>query len=146
MSKIRPDPWQKLPQLTPPKVTKAVKQPIDEIPGFRSDFATVDIPNYGGIGAKDTQDTGQIPIRLLELAVNELKKIEDTFLNYGLIVIQLDSDASKDNPFYIQREDGWTLIAPDVKTREEGMIQLIQALNSLDRELLNKYKLRTYKL
>lgn len=144
------DPWQSVAQTPRVKTPQTIKEGNTEaetgVPGFERLNAAIEVKGYGGISVVGTQDVGVIPARLLKLMITEQKNIESILTNYGIVVVQLTRDSVLDTPFYIQNKDGWTIAVPSVKNREQGMIQLIQALAAMDRALLEKHKLKVYKL
>jgi mannitol/fructose-specific phosphotransferase system IIA component (Ntr-type) len=49
-----------------------------------------------------------------------------------------------ETPFYLQRADGWLLAVPEAGSRDEGILQLIQAFVKLDQDPKLQTKLRRY--
>lgn len=111
--------------------------------------ATLALDGYGGVTVDGTDDLTSIGAQILAFCVDNLTSIENTLLQYGILVTQLQPGNLK-SKFYVQREDGWTLAVPGVLNRETGRLQLIQALAALYVDpkichLMKKYRIRPYK-
>lgn len=148
------DPWQlsaastevRKPKL-PPEVSPTVARHSDDIEKDleKKKRATIDVKNYGGIVVGGTTDATEAAATLLRFCVDHAKYVEPILLNYGVILIQL-TQTKLGTPFYIQRADGWTLAIPDVPTREQGCLQLIQAVNAMTKDSFLGPKLDIYQI
>jgi hypothetical protein len=112
--------------------------------------ATISVPQYGGITVDGLAEIQQAVAHLLKFCVDNRNQIEDIFLQYGVVLVQLEP-GQLESPFYIQRRDGWTLAIPDALNREAGCVQLIQAFLALNqdpkiRKILKMYQIRPYKM
>lgn len=111
---------------------------------------SVALPNYGGITVGGTNNSQELGRRLLEFCVVNQKIVEPYLLQYGIVVVKLGIGIKLNTLFYIQRSDGWTLAVPEVSSREQGLLQLIQAFlelanNPSTQALLAKANIRPYK-
>ena len=145
------DPWrskkESLPSKPQPKETPSAP-PEDE--HYDRRFATIELKGYGGITIEDTTDPAQAAMRLLRFCTQEKDAIEPIFTNYGVIVANVKKPPAR-LTFYVHASDGSLLACPLAKTRDEGLLQLIQALMHLStiprlRDKLQKAKINPYKL
>lgn len=109
------------------KITTAVDS--DNADDTSQQQVTLHFKNYGGITIKDADSNGAAALIMLNTLVDNEEEVSDVLLNYGLILTKLDS--APPSKFFIQRDDGWTLAAPDVPSRDIGFFQFIQALLEL---------------
>lgn len=146
----------------PPTLPSAPPIPVEEPPSLltpHEDNAQteavkktyIQLENYGSIVVTGI-DTPQDAIKLiLEFCIKNLKDVEQTLLQFGIVVVKLKPNQAVNTEFYIRRSDGWILAVPEVTTRREGLLQLIQALLALNinprtRELLKAYNIQPQKL
>jgi len=111
----------------------------------------LDVPQYGGISVRGTDNPQEAAKRILEFCIKYVKNIEATLLQYGILVVRLDLNKPFETPFAIRRSDGWVLAIPEVTTREQGLLQLVQAFLALQttagiKPLLETYDIYPYKL
>ena len=109
------------------------------------------VPQYGGINVRGTDNTQEAAKRILEFCIKYIKNIEATLLQYGILVVRLKPNEPIEATFAIRRSDGWLLAIPDVTTREQGLLQLVQAFLALQtiavvKPLLETYDIYPYKL
>ena len=121
------DPWrsQKVAAPSPPKVTPPTPAELDlendeDLDGEK--FATIELVGYGGVTAEGTNSTKIAAARLLDFCVKERELLDPIFLDFGIILAQRKIQALPHIKFYIQRNDGWTLAIPGVRTRDEGAL------------------------
>lgn len=93
-----------------------------------AELCTITLKGYGAITFGRASTTTGAAGRMLEFAVGYRKDLEEIFTEYGVVVAQMSTQAVDDLKFYIQRKDGWVLAIPGAGTRDEGCLQLIQAL------------------
>jgi len=111
----------------------------------------LDVPQYGGISVRGTDNTQEAAKRILEFCIKYIKNIEATLLQYGILVVRLKPNEPIEATLAIRRSDGWLLAIPDVTTREQGLLQLVQAFLALQaiaavKPLLETYDIYPYKL
>jgi hypothetical protein len=112
-------------------------------------YASIELKNYGGVVVSGTSSTTQAAAQILKFCVDHSALIERIFLDFGVVVTRLEP-GTLDAPFYIQRVDGWTLAVPQAETRDQGCLQLIQALLKLKSsaalsDKLAQYQIKPYK-
>lgn len=108
------------------------------------------VPNYGGLTVTGTDQSPEAAKRILEFCINHLQKVEPILLQYGIVVLKLGTDEINAK-FYIRRSDGWILAIPQVTTKEQGLLQLVQSFLAMEvvpqlREFLRQYQIKAYKL
>lgn len=108
---------------------QAANDPGDDINGDMEGVkqTTVELKNYGGIVVKGAESSAHAAAHILQFCVDNNTDIEKVLTRYGVVVAKIHPGQLK-APFYIQRRDGWTLAVPMARTRDEGCLQLIQAL------------------
>jgi hypothetical protein len=104
----------------------------DDMEGTRQ--ATIELKNYGGVTVKGAASSAHAAAQILKYCVDNSAAIDKVLTRYGLVVTKLHPGQLK-APFYIQRQDGWTLAIPMARTRDEGCLQLIQALLAIRVEI-----------
>jgi hypothetical protein len=148
------DPWRSAPVPTAPLPSKTValpsQEPIDNAESLPVQSVSATLPNYGGITVLGTGNPQELGRRVLEFCVQNAKIVEPYLLQYSIVIVRLPLTTKLNTPFYIQRSDGWTLAVPDVTTKEQGLLQLIQAFLELTqtpntRTLLEQAGIRPYK-
>jgi len=92
--------------------------------------ATIELKKYGGITVTGAASPSHAAAQVLKLCVDNLKLVESTLTTFGIIVTKMQP-GKLTTPFYVQRDDGWTLAIPMVRNRDEGCLQLIQAMLAL---------------
>ena len=145
MTKPRPgiinNPWLPPPPLPQTKPLAPREPPKSEdTTDAKRGTATIQISNYGGISSDTVSEPKEIAGQLLEFCVRNLPQIEDTLAEYGVVVAKVP-DAELDLKFYVRRADKWTLAVPLAHTREDGLLQLVQALLAVQRIPAMKKKL-----
>jgi hypothetical protein len=108
-------------------------------------YATIELKNYGGVVVAGTDSTTQAAGQVLKFCVDHHTQVERIFLDFGVVVTRLDP-GTLNAPFYIQRADGWTLAIPEAETRDQGCLQLIQALLKLKSSAMLSDKLAQYRI
>jgi len=91
--------------------------------------ATLRLPGYGAITVRYAEDSTEAAVILLEFLQRNLAGAEPTLLHHGVLVTNTALPANA--LFRIQRPDGWFLTVPGAHTREQGLLQLIQAFIQL---------------
>jgi len=112
--------------------------------------ATIELKGYGGITVAGVEQLPHAAAQVLKFCVDHAKNIDDIFMQYGVLLTQMPI-TELTTKFYIQRADGWLLAVPEAKTRDEGCLQLIQAMAEAYRvpnlrEQMTKYRIRPYKV
>lgn len=112
--------------------------------------STIELKGYGGITVDGVSKLGHAAAQVLQFCVDNHTKIDSTLLKYGVLVAKVPVTPLK-LQFYVQRQDGWLLAVPEAQTRDEGCLQLIQAMmeiyrDSFLRQVLTKYRIRPYKM
>lgn len=132
---------------------KAVASAVEEFEEDISDpkHATLELKGYGGITVDGVSAPLNAAAQILKFCVENKSKIEQTLLQYGIILVKMSQLAKLTTKFYIQRDDGWTLAIPDASTRDNGCLQLIQALLEINSDPAMKgsmqhYRIRPYKM
>ena len=91
---------------------------------------TLRVPRYGGITVKRASDATGAFLGILALCEKHLPAWDSTLTRFGVLVAQLD-----ENPkiaFFVRRtRDGGTIAVPDARTKEEALLQIVQALLEL---------------
>ncbi len=145
------DPWRTAELPPPPAITRPVPaEPVDSDTVDSAQYVSTAIPNYGGITVSGTNNPQELGRRLLEFCVKNQKIVEPYLLQYGIVVVKLALGTKLNTQFYIQRSDGWTLAVPDIRDREQGLLQLIQAFlalatNTVTNALLEAASIQPYK-
>lgn len=111
--------------------------------------ASVLLKGYGGVALLGTDSPKKVAVQIINCCAEYEPQMGDTLAKYGIVVAQLEE--APDMTMYIRRRDGWTLCIPDARTREEGLLQLIQALLEIDSDpnlkpYLRKFGLTPFKL
>lgn len=149
---ILKDPWRSMPVEPPP--TNKPTTPTDTSPLTddlrETQYATIELKGYGGITIDGVSKAKHAAAQLLKFCVDHEKLIADILVQFGVLLTKI-AVTKLDTPFYIQRADGWLLAVPEAKTRDEGCLQLIQAMVKVDQHpklqvLLRKYHIRPYKM
>jgi len=97
-------------------------------------IGTLSVKNYGGITVIGAPTPTHVAAQVLRFLVDNLKEVDRMVTEYGVVITRLGpNDSVARTPFYVQRQDGWTLAMPAVSSRDAGCVQLIQALLSLQR-------------
>jgi hypothetical protein len=92
------------------------------------------VRNYGGITVIGAPSPTHVAAQVLRFLVDNLKEVDRILTDYGVVVTRLNAhDSIARTPFYVQRQDGWTLAMPAVSSRDAGCVQLIQALLNLQK-------------
>ena len=146
------DPWRQPlapPEPKPTAVPQASEEELANADISNPAFATITLPGYGGITLYGSDDPQVLVQRLLEFCVLHRKQIDSILTQYGILVVHL-ALSRPPTPFFIQRGDGWTLTVPGATTRNEGLLQLIQALLDISQRpslkpLLDKYGIQPFK-
>lgn len=157
------DPWRTTPRPAASPSTPAARKTPTETPlvdATHEDdidvdsegrkYSTIELKNYGGIVVEGTASTTQAAAQVLKFCVDNHKEIDRIFLDFGVVVTKLEPGYLQ-APFYIQRSDGWTLAIPQATSRDQGCLQLIQALlrlksnASLSRKL-TEYRIKPYRV
>ncbi len=107
--------------------------------------ATIELKNYGGITVTGAQSPSHAAAQVLQFCVDNLKLVDQTLISFGIVVTKLHP-GKLTTPFYVQRNDGWTLAVPMVKTRDDGCLQLIQAMLALRTDPAAGAKMRELKI
>lgn len=108
-------------------------------------YATIALKNYGGITVAGVLEINHAAAQILKFCVDHIKQVDDILVKYGVVVAQLPLE-KLNTPFYIQRADGWLLAVPAAKTRDEGCLQLIQALVTVSQHPKLRAELKTYQI
>jgi len=144
------DPWR---TVTPPASAQVTAAPTvsEEVAHKAGDdinedmqevvTATITLKNYGGITVTGAKTPAHAAAQVLEFCVDNLRAAEATLISFGIVVAKLQRGPMT-TPFYVQRKDGWTLAIPMVRTRDEGCLQLIQALIALNTHPTMRAKMR----
>lgn len=163
-SKKRPgifhDPWRATKTMVPTR--ESVPPPVEEppstipIPEDNGQDETIkkvqiQLANYGGLTITGTDSSAEAAKLILEFCIKYLKNIENTLLQYGIIVVKLSASQPLNAVFYIRRSDGWVLAVPEARTRDQGLLQLIQAFLALQvnpgtKQLLQQYHIQPHKI
>ena len=148
-------PARKEPEPLPPDLPIAVRTISTDDSPIENDIqvpshATIELKGYGGITVDGVEQMNHAGAQVLKFCVDHHKKIDDIFVQYGVLLTQLPV-SELNLKFYIQRADGWLMAVPEAKTRDEGCLQLIQAMmevyrNTFLREQMRKYRIRPYKM
>jgi hypothetical protein len=151
------DPWrtQVTPKTTskpaPPDPSHPPPAPPQDTDSYDQRFATIELAGYGGITVEGTSDIPVAAVRILRFCCQEKSRIEDLFAEFGVVITKTAQNSFAPQNFYIQASDGWLLAVPGAKTRDQGALQLIQAMMHLNtlpefRDKLHKAKIRPYKM
>jgi hypothetical protein len=113
-------------------------------------YATIALKGYGGITIEGVTELKHAAAQLLKFCVDQEKLVDDILVQFGVLLAQMPVGNLK-TKFFIQRADGWLIAVPEAKTRDEGCLQLIQAMVKIDQSpplhlLLRKYHIRPYKM
>ncbi len=151
MPGVMSDPWRNQKSAPPPpkpQVTPPAPSEVDPIEEDLQDakYATIELKGYGGITAEGTNNTQIAASRLLNFCVENRDAIEPIFTQYGVIVAHMQLQRFDHIKFYIQRRDGWIVAIPDARTRDDGALQLIQAMLQVQAEPKLREKMRAVKL
>jgi hypothetical protein len=151
------DPWRALTSkqspsdsTEPPAPTLSEKAAVDAGDDINGDMegkktSTIELKNYGGITVQGAESPSHAAAQVLKFCVDNLKIVEETLISFGVLVTRLHP-GKLTTPFYVQRADGWTLAIPMVKNRDEGCLQLIQALLALRTNPIASAKMRELKI
>jgi hypothetical protein len=152
------DPWRSVPEPEPqaplPLVesAKPVPNTPDELEEDIADpkYSTIAVKGYGGITVDGVSTALNAASQILKFCVEKRHIIEPTLLNYGIVVCKM-TPGKLTTKFYIKRADGWTLAIPDATNRDNGCLQLIQALLEVQTDPAMKremqlYHIRPYKM
>lgn len=155
MPGILADPWRRSSAPTkavhiPEREVNPDPSPIDVDIQEDAQHSTIELKGYGGITVDGVSKLGHAAEQILQFCVDNHAKIDSTFLKYGVLVAKVPVAQMK-LQFYVQRKDGWLLAVPEAQTRDEGCLQLIQAMmeiyrDSSLRQALTKYRIRPYKM
>ena len=156
------DPWRTNAPVAPPKpkakpepsapeisTPVAGEEPI-EFEDVKADLrATIMLKGYGGISLAGTDETKKVAVHIINCCVKYERYFEPLLTKYGIVVAKLEGTVNL--PMYIKRKDGWTLCIPDARTRDDGLLQLIQALLAIDsnsdlKPYLREFGLSPFKL
>lgn len=124
---------------------------IEDPENARDSSAIIDVKGYGGVTVQGISNTAVAGAQILEFCIQYNDIAEPILLKYGLLLTQLAPGKTVTASFFILREDNWLLAAPGATTRDEGCLQLIQALLDLQnspamKQAMSKYNIRVYKL
>jgi len=162
------DPWRSAPVEPPPPRANLKEQPplpenlpaavrtisTDDSPILEdlqdAVHSTIELKGYGGITVDGVEQMNHAAAQVLQFCVDHYEKIDDIFVKYGVLLAQLPINELT-TKFYIQRADGWLMAVPEAKSRDEGCLQLIQAMleayrNPKLRESMRKYRIRPYRM
>lgn len=90
---------------------------------------TLRVPGYGGLTVKPASDATSAFLGVLALCEKH-PEWDPVLTRYGVLVAKLE--ALPKVAFYVQRSrDGMTLALPDARSRQEALLQLVQALLEL---------------
>jgi hypothetical protein len=153
------DPWRtsqvKAPISADTQATKSPEPPALAPPDDNGQTEAIkkvhlSLPNYGGLTITGTDSSQQAAKIILEFCIKYLQNIEPVLLQYGIVVVKLNANTETNALFFIQRSDGWILAIPEAKTRDQGLLQLIQAFlalqaNPVTNKLLQVYHIQPHK-
>jgi hypothetical protein len=155
------DPWRTSPSASVPPPKEEVSEPkeLSVTPAISEDNAQNEgikrvqilLVNYGGITVTGTDSSPEAAKIILEFCINHLKNIENILLQYGIVVVKLKPTQETNAIFYIRRSDGWILAIPEARTRNQGLLQLIQAFlalqaNTHTKSLMQDYHIQPHKI
>jgi hypothetical protein len=125
------DPWRSSSAPAPlsqleTKITKSNSTVQNAVEDTEHQQVTLHFKGYGGISVEGVSTNGEAAGKLLNFLVENEKDLEEILTDNGFVLVKI-STAPK-SPFYIQRADGWALVAPEVASRDIGFFQFIQAL------------------
>jgi len=144
--RVEPDVPQKQapvrPAPTPSPIDSRFSDDIDQDTA-RKKSSTIELKNYGGIKVDNVSNATEAAAMILQFCVEFAKQTEPLLLAYGIILVKL-TPGKLDTPFYIQRADGWTLAIPEVTSREQGCLQLIQAVSRIKKDAFLGPKMDLY--
>ena len=117
-----------IPGVTAPKPRTA----IDELAEGPPQTVAVAVQGYGGVSVYNARTPTEAMLRILDLLVRHRWAVDDTLVEYAVLLVQLPQQPP--GGFALRREpDGWTLSVPAATTRDEAMLQVVQALLALAR-------------
>ena len=97
--------------------------------------ATFEVPPYGGVSVLGAGNPTEAILKLIDLFVVQRYAAEPVLTEYGIALLQLR--VAPQAGFYVRRgQDGWTLAVPAAETREQALVQIIQACLDLGRNAL----------
>jgi len=151
----RPVPAHKEPEPLPANLPQSVRTISTDDSPIENDIqkpchATIELKGYGGITVDGVDQMHHAGAQVLKFCVDHSDQIDDIFVQYGVLLAQMPI-TELTTKFYVQRADGWLLAVPEANTRDEGCLQLIQAMvevyrNLKLREAMTKYRIRPYKM
>lgn len=156
------DPWRASVPEPPPRRNLESVEPPPGVPTISADaspihddlqdpkHATIELKGYGGITVDGVDELTHAASQVLQFCIDHQATIDDTLLQYGVLVAKVPVTRTT-TKFYVQRKDGWMLAVPDANSRDEGCLQLIQAMLEIYRlpkmkKTMRKYRIRPYKM
>lgn len=105
---------------------------IDELDAPPPRTMKIEAKGYGGFTVRNVDTRTDAVLAVLDWCIPRLAAIDEVLTQYGIAVTQLAERPVQG--FFVRRGwDGWTLIIPEVRSSEEGLLQLTQALLELAR-------------
>lgn len=91
---------------------------------------TLRVAGYGGVTVRRANDATTAFLGILELCEENLRAWDAALTQYGVLVAKLDAQPAV--AFYVRRSrDGMTLAVPDAQNRGQALMQVVQALLTL---------------
>lgn len=101
------------------------------LPG-RPPVADVRVPGYGGLRVVEATTATEAVLKVMDFFFKHRATVDPVLVEYGVLFAQLSAVPAQG--FYVQRGwDKWTLSVPEAQTRDQAILQIIQALLELER-------------
>jgi hypothetical protein len=112
--------------------SKEAQSPLDELENGQRRNVSIAVPGYGGLTVRGGEDPTFAMLHVLDVLVKHYPQVDETLISYDMLLAQFPERPVKG--FCVRRaSDGWTLAVPAAETRQQAMLQIVQALLALQR-------------
>lgn len=109
----------------------------DNADGTPPPVAHVQLGTYGGVTVVGAHSATEAMVHVLDFLVEHLRQVDATLVEYAVLLTRLPELPAQG--FYVRRGyDGWTLAVPDAQSRDQALLQIVQALIEISRGPLKK--------